>query len=75
MGIISENSQLISRTETKYVQRKIASSEDRESVTVKYIVVNVSPQLNYVFIADILDYFNNSKVKNVSYFSKSFSLL
>ena len=75
MGIISENSQLNSRTETRYVERKIASSEDRESVTVKYTMVNVGPQLNYVFIADILDYFNNSKVKNESYFSKSFSLL
>ena len=35
-----------------------------------YTVSNISPQLNYIFIADILDYFNNSKTKNESSFSE-----
>ena len=44
--------------------------EDNNLVTINYSVLNVSPQLNYIFIADILDYFNNSKTMNESYFSE-----
>ena len=50
----------------------ICSIEDRQSVTVNYIILNIDPQLNYIFIADILDYLNNSKTKNESYFSECF---
>ena len=41
-----------------------------QSLTVDYTVFNIGPQLNYIFIADILDYFNNSKTKNESCFSE-----
>ena len=46
------------------------SSEDCQSVTVNYTVSNIDSLMKYVFIADILDHFNNSKAKNVSFFSK-----
>ena len=45
-------------------------SEDCQSVTVNYSTSNIDPQLNYIFIADILDQLNNSKAKNESYFSE-----
>ena len=58
-------------TEIEHVRKNIvSSSENRESVTTNYTVSNISPQLNYIFIADILDYFNNSKTKNESSFSE-----
>ena len=46
------------------------SPEDCQLVTVNYSISNISPQLNYIFIADILDYFNTSKTKNESSFSE-----
>ena len=58
-------------TEIEHVRKDIvSSSENRESITVNYTVSNISPQLNYIFIADILDNFNKSKTKNESIFSK-----
>ena len=39
-------------------------------MTINYTVLNIGPQLNYVFIADIIDHFNNSKIKNEIYFSE-----
>ena len=48
----------------------VSSSENKESVIVNYTASNISTQLNYIFTADILDYFNNSKTKNESSFSK-----
>ena len=46
----------------------MCSLEDCQSVKVNYTVSNIGPQLNYIFIADIQDYFNNSKTKNETYF-------
>ena len=48
----------------------VCSSEDCQSVTANYTVSNLNPLMNYIFIANILDHFNNSKTKNESYFSK-----
>ena len=68
MGITRDNSQ---GTEGKHPLTDIVySSEDKESVTVNYNVTNVGPQLNCVFIADIMDSFDYIKAKNESYFSK-----
>ena len=60
---------LINRTEFTHNDVMI-SPEDCQLVTVNYSISNISPQLNYIFIADILDYFNNSITKNESYFSE-----
>ena len=68
LGITRESS-LVNGTERNHFQKNIMSSKDK-SVTVNYTVSNIGPQLNYIFIADILDYFNNSKTKNESYFSE-----
>ena len=60
-------------TDTEHSPKCIVCSlEDRQLVTISYIVLNISPQLNYIFIADILDYFNNSKTMNELYFSECF---
>ena len=48
----------------------VCSSQDCQLVTINYTVLNIDPQLNYIFIADILDHLNNSKTRNESYFSK-----
>ena len=40
------------------------------NMSLYYYASNIDPYLNCVFIADILDYFNNSKAKNESYFSE-----
>ena len=40
------------------------------NISLYYTVSNIGPYLNCVFIADILDYFNNSKTKNESLFSE-----
>ena len=58
-------------TDTKHSPKCIVCSlEDKQSVTVNYTVSNISPQLNYIFIVDILDYLNNTKAKNESLFSE-----
>ena len=58
-------------TEKEHIRKDIiCSSEDRESVTVNYTIENIGPQLNYIFIVDILDHFNKSKTKNKSSFSE-----
>ena len=46
------------------------SSNNCQSVTVNYTISNISPLMRYTFTIDILDYFNNSKMKNVSNFSE-----
>ena len=48
----------------------MCSLEGCQSVKVNYTVSNIGPQLNYIFIVDILDHFNKSKTKNESYFSE-----
>ena len=49
----------------------MCSSEDCQSVTVNYSsIFNIDPQLNYIFIADILNQLSNTKAKNESYFSE-----
>ena len=48
----------------------VCSLEDCLSISVNYTVSNIDPLMNYIFIADILDYFNNSKTKIESYFSE-----
>ena len=68
LGIIREISQL---NGIKHTQKDImCSSESCQSVTINYNVFNIDPQLKYIFIVDILDYFNNSKTKNESCFSE-----
>ena len=58
-------------TEIEHTREDITCSlEDRQSVTVGYVIFNISLQQNYVFTANVLDYFNNSKTKNESSFSK-----
>ena len=69
LGITRESS-LINGTEANCVQKNLMSSEDKQSITVNYTITNISPQLNYIFIVDILDYFNMSKTKNESFFSE-----
>ena len=68
LGTIKDISQ---QNETGYTQKDIVcSSEDCQSVTVYYSTFNIDPQLNYIFIADILNQLNNFKAKNESYFSE-----
>ena len=69
LGITQVNS-LLNRSKVYHIPKYICSSEDRESVIINYTVSNLGPQLNYIFIADILNHFNYSKRKNVSYFSE-----
>ena len=69
MGITRH--ELFNQTETKHSHKDIiCCSEDCKSMTVQYNVSSTCPQLNYIFIADILDYLSNSKARNVSYFSE-----
>ena len=67
LGITKEDT--LNETKTGHNKKYIHSLEDK-SITVNYTVSNISLQLNYVFIADILDYFNISKTKNESFFSE-----
>ena len=70
LGTTRDNSQP-NTTEIKHTREYITcSSEDRQSVTVNYVIFNISPQQNYIFTANVLDYFNNSKTKNESSFSE-----
>ena len=59
-------------TEIKHARKDIMcfSSDDCQSVTVNYTISNIDPLMNYIFIADILDHFNESKTKNESSFSE-----
>ena len=60
-------------TDTEHSPKCIVCSlEDKQSMTISYTVLNIDPQLNYIFIADVLNYFNDSKTKNESYFSECF---
>ena len=69
MGITRH--ELLNGTETEHSHKDIVCcSEDCKSVSVHYNVSSTGPQLNYIFIANILDYLNNSKASNVSYFSE-----
>ena len=70
LGITKENS-LLNETEIKHTNVDIICSlEDCQSVIINFTVSNISSQLNYIFIANLLDYLNNSKKKNQSYFSE-----
>ena len=71
LGITKDNL-LLNGTEIKHTHKDIMcfSSEHCQSVTVNYTVSNIDPLMNYIFIADILDHFNDSKTKNESYFSE-----
>ena len=63
--------ELLNSTETEHSHKHIVCcSEDCKSMTISYNVSCTGPQLNSTFIAVILDYFNNSKASNVSYFSE-----
>ena len=67
-GSTKEISQL---NRTKQTQEDITcSSKDCQSVTVNYTASEIYPLMRFIFIADILDYFNNSKARNESSFSK-----
>ena len=67
MGITREIS-LLNGTEIEHACKNVWSP--LSNINLNYNASNISPHLNCVFIADILDYFNNSKTKNESYFSK-----
>ena len=67
LGITREDT--LNGTKTGHNKKYIHFSLEDKSVTVNYTVSNISLQLNYIFIADILDYFNISKTKNESFFS------
>ena len=70
LGTTRDNSQP-NTTKVEHTRQNITCSlEDRQLVTVDYFIFNISPQQNYIFTANVLDYFNNSKTKNESYFSK-----
>ena len=70
LGTIRDNSQH-NTTETEHTRKDITCSlEDRQSVPVEFVIFNISPQENYIFTANVLDHFNNSKTKNESSFSK-----
>ena len=66
LGITREYT--LNGTKTEHNKKYIHSSLEDKSVIVNYTVSNIKPQLNYIFIADILGYFNNSKTKNRSSF-------
>ena len=68
LGITREDT--LNGTKTEHNKKYIHSSLEDTSVTVNYTVSNISPQLNYIFITDILDYFNMSKTKNESFLSE-----
>ena len=69
MGITRHR--LFNRTETEHSHKDImCCSEDCKSVAVQYNISSTGCQLNYIFIADLLDYLNNSKARNMSYFSE-----
>ena len=59
-----------SGTKVDYVQKNIASSQDEQSVIVNYTVSNIDPQMNYIFIVDLLNHLNHSKTRNMLYFSE-----
>ena len=67
MGITREIS-LLNGTEIKHTRKNIWSP--LSNISLYYNASNIGPHLNCVFIADILDYFNNSKAKNELYFSE-----
>ena len=70
LGTTKENS-LLNGTKIEHTNIDIVCSlDDCQSVIINYSVSNIGPQLNYIFIVDLLDYFNNSKGKNQSYFSE-----
>ena len=70
LGTTRDNSQP-NTTEVEHTLEDITcSSEDKQSITVDYVIFNISPQQNYIFTANVLDHFNNSKTKNESYFSE-----
>ena len=72
VGVTIEKQQQ-NRTEREHIRKNIDRfSKDNASVTVNYTVSNISPQLSYIFVADILDLLNNSKAKNESLFSECF---
>ena len=66
LGITREDT--LNGTKTEHNKKYLHSSLEDKSVTVNYTVSNISPQLNYIFIADILDYFNMSITNNKSPF-------
>ena len=58
-------------TEIQHIWKDIVCSlKECQSVTINYTVINLGPQQNYIFIADILDQLNKSKTKNESFFSE-----
>ena len=70
MGITKETLKL-NGTEKEHIRKDIVcSSEDTESVMVNYTVLNIDPQLNYIFIVNIVDHFNKSKTRNEFNFSE-----
>ena len=70
LGTTRDNSQP-NTTEVEHTCEDITLSlEDRQSVTVDCVISNISLQQNYIFTANVLDYFNNSKTKNESSFSE-----
>ena len=52
----------------------VCCSKDCQLVIVICTILNIGPQLNYIFIADVLDYLNNSKARNESLFSEYFTV-
>ena len=68
MGITREISSLQNGTEIKHNSKNIWSPFS--NINLNYNASNIGPHLNCVFIVNILDYFNSSKTKNESYFSK-----
>ena len=67
MGIIREIS-LLNGTEIKHAHKNVWSP--LSSMSLFYNASNIGPHLNCVFVAKMLDYFNNFKTKNESYFSE-----
>ena len=65
MGITREIS-LLNEAEIEHTRKNIWSPLSN----ITYNASSIGPHLNCVFIADILDYFNNSKTKNESSFSE-----
>ena len=70
MGITREISSLQNGTEIKHIHTSVWSPDPLSNISLYYDASNIGPHLNCVFIADILDYFNNSKTKNESSFSE-----
>ena len=60
---------LLNETKAEIV-KDVTSSQDEQLLFVNYTVSNIDPQTNYILIVYLLDHLNNTKARNMFYFSE-----